>query len=515
MQVFHGKIITCDANNTIAQYLVEKEGRIAFVGDNLPTQYEIIPPIELGDNVVVPAFVDAHNHYSAFSILHMLFPVQDADSNAKIMEQLSVYARDIRESVVVGFGASDFGVEEGHLILKEQLDSICPNKPMCVIEYDTRAAVVNSIFVELLRAKASNLRGFNEATGEMSQEAFQAVMEIVTKGYSTRRVIEDMTHTADFIASRGIGMMESCNGMGFVREYDFDMEKSMAKGMDNGIKMKVAYQTADLSKIQKKELDRVAYYNLDGAFGNLDAALISNYETVDNKGISYLGDEDLLTFCKAANRAGYQIALHAVGDAAFNQAANAIATALEDYPRYDHRHIIVHGSLPTQNGLEICAKYDIMISFVPSLTAYPMNVYSYLEEILGVERASRINPYKSCLDKKVKICFCSAAPASIPDPIEWIHQACNHVNPEESISVYDALRMCTYYGALACFEEKERGSLEIGKTCDLAVLSDDPYEVQTDKLNTINVSALYLRGKIYERSRVGAMTTMLRGMFPQ
>ena len=64
MQVFHGTILTCDEKNTVANYLVEREGRIAYIGETLPTQYEVVPPIELGNNVMIPAFVDTHLHYS-------------------------------------------------------------------------------------------------------------------------------------------------------------------------------------------------------------------------------------------------------------------------------------------------------------------------------------------------------------------------------------------------------------------------------------------------------------------
>ena len=88
MQVFHGTILTCDEKNTVANYLVEREGRIAYIGETLPTQYEVVPPIELGNNVMIPAFVDTHLHYSGFSVLHRMFPISDTDSNANILEQL-------------------------------------------------------------------------------------------------------------------------------------------------------------------------------------------------------------------------------------------------------------------------------------------------------------------------------------------------------------------------------------------------------------------------------------------
>ena len=62
----------------------------------------------------------------------------------------------------------------------------------------------------------------------------------------------------------------------------------------------------------------------------------------------------------------------------------------------------------------------------------------------------------------------SDAPCTDPDPISWIYKACNHSVPEQSLSVYEALRLCTYNGAWTTFDEKERGSLEVGKNADMS-----------------------------------------------
>ncbi|SHJ25074.1 amidohydrolase [Pseudobutyrivibrio xylanivorans] len=515
MQVFHGTILTCDENNTVANYLVEREGRIAYIGTKLPTQYEVVPPIELGNNVLVPAFTDTHMHYSGFSVLHKMFPINDTDSNAKILEQLKEYATRTRENIIVGFGATEFAVSEGHLILKEQMDVACPEKPAFIIKHDAHSGVANSLFLDAIKSKVSNLRGYNEDTGELKQEAFLTACEFITHGMSTKKVIDSMVETSDFLASKGIGLICSASGMGFIRDYDFDMERSVAKGLDNGMQVRVAYQCSNVDKIAKKDMTRVVFGNLDGTFANKDAALNDSYVTINNKGVSYFSDAEVQNFCIHANRSGYQIALHAVGDAAFEQAVNAISMALEDYPRYDHRHIILHGSLPTEKALKICAKYNIMISVQPSLLTHIDGVKEFVDGIISEDRAKGINPLKTITDMGIKVCFNSDAPASDPDPIMWIHDACNNANPEESVSVYEALKMATINGALSCFDEKERGTLEMGKSCDLAVLDKNPYEIPVDELKTINVSELYLKGKPYKRSRTGSMATMLRGMFPQ
>ncbi len=515
MQVFHGTILTCDDNNTIASYLVEREGRIAYIGNTLPTQYEVVPPIELGKNVAIPAFVDTHTHYSGFSVLHKMFPIKDTDSNAKILEQLKNYAESTKENIIVGFGATEFAVSEGYLILKEQLDDACPDKPVFIIKHDAHSGVANTIFIEAVKSKVENLRGFNQDTGEMKQEAFSAACEFITHGLSTKKVIDSMVETSDFLASKGVGLICSASGLGFIRDYDFDMERSVAKGLDNGMQMRVAYQCNNVDKIAKKDISRVVFADLDGTFANQDAALLEDYVTINNKGLAYYDDAEVQNFCINANRTGCQIALHAVGDAAFEQAVNAISMALEDYPRYDHRHIILHGSLPTERALKICKKYNIMISVRPSLLSHIDGIDEFVKNMLSEGRFNRINPLKTMNEMGIKVCFNSDAPASDPNPIMWLHDACNNLNSNESVSVYDALRMATINGAYSLFDEKERGTLEMGKSCDLVILDANPYDVPVEELKDINVAELYLKGKPYEHSRTGSMATMLRGMFPQ
>lgn len=65
------------------------------------------------------------------------------------------------------------------------------------------------------------------------------------------------------------------------------------------------------------------------------------------------------------------------------------------------------------------------------------------------------------------VSFGSDAPCTDPDPIQWINRAVNHSNPDERITVQQALRMATYNGAYTTFDEKERGSLEVGKVADM------------------------------------------------
>ena len=87
----------------------------------------------------------------------------------------------------------------------------------------------------------------------------------------------------------------------------------------------------------------------------------------------------------------------------------------------------------------------------------------------------------------------------------WLYKAVNHSNPDEAVTVQQALRMCTYNGYYVTFDEKERGSLEPGKIADMVILSDDPYTMPADKLSEIKVEKLILGGKDYKPQQGGVV----------
>ena len=133
--------------------------------------------------------------------------------------------------------------------------------------------------------------------------------------------------------------------------------------------------------------------------------------------------------------------------------------------------------------------------------------------LLGTERTSRLNPIKTFADNGIVVSFGSDAPCTDPDPIQWIHRAVNHSNPEERITVQQALRMATYNGAYTTFDEKERGSLEVGKIADMVILSENPYIVESSKLAGIKVEELILSGKPYQSAVTSLGKCIWNGLF--
>ena len=177
MICYKGKVLTVDSNDTVAGYLVEDKGRIVYVGNELPEQYKNVQTVELGKKVLVPAFVDTHQHMASFSTFHAGLNVMDAESNEEIAQMVKEFVQSSgNKKTLIAFGASPYSVKEGRLISREELDKVCPDKEIMVVKYDGHACIINSKLLDKLKGKVSKLRGYHEDTGEMNQEAFLNVL---------------------------------------------------------------------------------------------------------------------------------------------------------------------------------------------------------------------------------------------------------------------------------------------------------------------------------------------------
>jgi predicted amidohydrolase YtcJ len=349
----------------------------------------------------------------------------------------------------------------------------------------------------------------------MNQEAFFAVSDYISSSLSIPELVTNIQHAMDYTASRGIGMVHTVSGVGFTGDLDISLEKWVGRSAQHGFQVRVFPQSMDVSVATKRKLPRIGgcfACALDGCFGSADAALNEPYEGSDDQGVLYYTDEQVIEFCKTANRAGLQIEMHAIGDRAFDQACRALKAALDDFPRKDHRHGIIHACLPTEEGLAICAEYGIQFPVQTSFIDWPQEPDEYLVSLLGAERAAKLNPLRSFVDAGIVLSAGSDAPCTDPDPILWMQRACNHSNPEQSLTPQEALRMCTYNGAWVTFDEDERGSLERGKVADMALLSGNPYEVPVTELGKLKVRGLILGGEHYKPQSQGFLSAVMLGM---
>jgi hypothetical protein len=521
MRVFkNAEFISCESQNRIFKYLVEKDGRILFSGDQLPEEFTPWQSVDLKNQCVVPAFGDTHIHFSSFAYFNSGLDCRDVSDFNQLGKRISgCIAPGKKEKIILAFGCSAHTVKEKKLPDRHDLDRIT-DRPLMIVKYDGHAAVGNSALINKLPAVILTDPGFDQKTGWFYLNAFYLAVNHITSSVSLPALFKNLIAGSDYLARKGIALVHTAEGVGFPLDLDVDFMRFANRGLPQ--MFRVFFQTMDVQKVQRRKLPRIGgcFANaLDGCFGSEDAALIDAYtNNPHNRGTLFYTQKEVNDFVMKANRAGLQIAMHAIGDAAIDQALCAFEAALKDYPRMDHRHIIIHADLMNEAAIERTAKLNLCIALQTPFLYWPQEPVEYLRHILG-KRVDHLIPLKSMLAAGITMAGGSDGPCTLPDPIAGIYAACNHPNASESVSVLDALRMHTSSCARLSFDESTRGTLTHGKSADFVVLDKNPLEMPVDKLNTINVEALYLKGDKYEgqqdRSIAGLLMDSLQNRYWQ
>jgi predicted amidohydrolase YtcJ len=258
----------------------------------------------------------------------------------------------------------------------------------------------------------------------------------------------------------------------------------------------VYYQTTDVDAALALGLPRIGGCILvDGGHEARTAAFLEPYaDNPDNYGILYFSQEALDGFVWRAHSHGLQVAMHAIGDAAIEQALNAYEKALKRLPRADHRHRIEHFEFPTPGQVRRAAALNIALGVQPAFNHYWPHEH-YIGS-LGAERAARADPMRSLMEAGLKLGGGSDAPVTPLDPLLGIYAAVVYSRPEERLSIDQALRLFTRDAAWLSFDEKRKGSLEEGKQADMVVLSQNPLELPPSGLRDIQVVMTIHRGQI-------------------
>ena len=514
MKIYDGAIISCDRESHVYRYLVEDKGRILHLANELPAVYQGAPRELLGERALLPSFGDTHLHFASYSLFNAGLDVRRARNLPEMCGQIRKYAAENSDRIIMGFGASTHAVKEKRLVSRGELDQASPDRAIFIVKYDGHACILNSKMIAMLPDKVKSLRGWHEETGEMNQEAFFATTDFITKKVSLPRTLRNMLRAVDDMAEKGIGMMHTASGVGFPLDLDVTLETILGKGLGSGFQTRLFFQTMDLDKIRKRKLPRVGgcfATALDGCFGSEDAALREPYANhPENHGILFHSDAEVIQFAKRANREGLQIEMHAIGDAAFDQAVMAIEAALKDFPRQDHRHGIIHACFPTPEGLQKCADLGIHIPLQPAFLMWDLEPLSFLETLLG-DRTGMISPLRKMTDMGILLSGGSDAPCTLPDPIAGIHAACNHYVSGQSLTIPEALRLFTYNAAWTTFDEKERGSLEAGKMADMVILNRNPLAMKPNELLDLKVETLLLNGEPYKKGQ-GMLSLLAKGL---
>jgi hypothetical protein len=241
----------------------------------------------------------------------------------------------------------------------------------------------------------------------------------------------------------------------------------------------------------------------DSGFGNetlhFGQIKISIY---DSSGDFKLPREDVKRVIKAVHRSGRRLYIHVGRGESYDLATEGLEEAYAEFPREDVRHVITHARFPTDKNLEVLERYGVMVE--PQTGRIWGMSDDYEEQNADPDRpAYGPTPLRTYLDHGVRVMTGSDSgrvPTGVPlftifEAVNRVRRSGKVINPEERITVEEAIRAVTITPAYSTFEEDLKGSIEPGKLADLVVLGRDILTVPPLEIKDIPVLRTMMGGK--------------------
>ncbi|HSR34881.1 MAG TPA: amidohydrolase [Anaerolineae bacterium] len=496
-------IITMNPSQPRVQALAVRDGRIAAVGawEEVAPYAEGLLALDLDGKTVLPGFIDTHTHFlwTALSLAALdTSPAWDHDALQAIIRQ-AITAVSPGE-LVFGMGFSEYALDtEKFTPILDALDAVAPDNPVFLVGITGHVAAANSRALELLvlpddtPGVKRDSRG--HPTGLLADQANNLAWEQFSASFgATEKAAGLVSLAVDKALSVGLTTVHALEGS--LGGEDRSVADLLAAIPGLPLRFVLYYQTMDVDRVVALGLPRIGgCILLDGDFDPRTAALSEPYVDDPNcNGTLYHTQEEIDAFVLAAHRAGLQVAMHAVGDAAVEQALNAYEAALAVHPRHDHRHRIEHCEVIREEQIQRAQRLGVALAIQPPFNYYWPHTGYYSS--LGEERAWRVDPVRTLVRPGLLVAGGSDSTVTPLGPLLGVYAAVNHSNPSERIGVQEAMELYTSNAARIAFEEHDKGSLEVGKLGDLVVLAEDPFRVIPDLIKDIDIEMTIIGGVI-------------------
>jgi len=479
---------------------------------------------ELGRQALLPGFIDAHGHVTFLGATTAWAnlappPVGDVTDFESLAGTLRTYidANQIPPgSWVIGFGYDDSLIDERDHPDRRVLDAVSTEHPIAILHISGHLMAANSLGLEQAGIDAESadpsgghIRRYpdsNEPTGVLEETATYPLRAELMQPRGNP--LEDLTRGLAAYASHGVTTVQE----GLAQPTGVQLLRAAAEAgiLDLDVVVYPGIRSDDLTVVDGMPFGR--YQNrlkfggvkitLDGSPQGKTAYLSQPYhvpppgQTAEYRGYPTFEDEQVNAMFAAYLNARIPILAHANGDAAAEQMINAVAAAS---PRSDHRTVMIHAQTVREDQLDRMQTLGIVPSFFSAHVFFWGDWHR--DSVLGPERASRISPTRSALDRQMPFTLHNDAPVVPPDIIRLVWATTNRktrsdqvLGADQRLSTFDALAAVTRTAAYQYFEEADKGTLEAGKLADLVLLSANPLDMDPADLLELKVVETWSRG---------------------
>lgn len=531
IQIFiNGKIFTSDGRRPWADAMIAEDGKIVWIGSGKELPDRKGQVTDLKGRRVIPGFVDAHMH-----------PVMLADFQKKIavmppgirsLKDLEEAVRDCRGKQGPGQWIRGWGYDEQALAEKRSpnrwdLDRGCSDAPVSIMRTCAHICCVNSMALKLAGIDRNTpdppggkieRDAFGEPTGVLKENA-RNLLAPYLPAEPREKQVENLLELGELLASQGVTAV--CDMGNLDSSDNFPIYEEAAR---RGFRQRVGvYYMWDFfgdhpeefhlleSRGDRRKQIFAAGLKLigDGSVSGRTAWMAEPYEgSKDDFGLPVCSEELLESAIRFCREQGCQLSMHAMGTRAIDRmvrrAAGEASWTEEVIPYVRVEHV----TLPSEESMRLAAEHGI--AFVTQPIFPYAETASYLAN-LGPERLKQCYPVKTILDRGVTLGFSTDAPATfwaVPsDPFPGLKLAVTRRAAEgtdcgaaQAVTAETAIQLYTREAARAA-GMKGSGMLAAGYRADFAVLSEDIFEADPERIDQIRVMETYIGGECVYRGQ--------------
>lgn len=512
--VRNAKVYKVDNNFSTAESFAIKDGKFIAIGTNseIEKKYEADSVIDAQGKTIVPGLIDAHCHFFSYAMNLQNADLTGTNSVEEIIKTLKEHHKKFPDLWIVGRGWDQNKWKNKNFPAKQVLDSVFPDVPVVLTRVDGHAVWVNSETMK--RLKINKNSKFPEGEAIYENKELTGIFRENTAGMikssvpppSKKQMIKLLVQAQNNCFAVGLTSVSDAG----VSKMEIDLIDSLQKAKTFSLGYYAMLQPTEenmktyvekgIYKTDKLNVRSIKLY-VDGALGSRGALLKKPYSDEQTaRGILVTKIEELKKYCNLANKYGYQVNTHAIGDSGVSVMLNVYGEILKG--TNDKRWRIEHSQIVDDVDLPLFKKYSV----VPSVQAtHATSDMYWAKDRLGNERVKFAYRFKDLMLQNGWIPNGTDAPVEKINPMFTFYAAVARKDQkgfpeggfqkENAITREDALKSMTIWAAKSFFEENENGSIEAGKVANFVILDNDLMTSDENKLFEIKPLKTFVDGK--------------------
>jgi len=518
--VKNAHVYTVNNNFDTVSAFVVKGGKIIAVGkaDSLENIYEAKQVVDAAGKAVYPGFIDAHAHFFSYGLSLQTVNLVNTSSWNEIVDSVVAFSRTNPDGWLIGRGWDQNKWPVKQFPDKSKLDSLFPDRPVMLTRIDGHAAIANQAALNIAGIKpGQTLTG---GTIETVKGKLTGLLVDNATGLVSHKM---PTPSEEQLQNAFINAQANCFAVGLTTVDDCGLDYQLVpliKQLQNEAKLKMRMyvmlsdKPENYTYLFKRGIIKTPRLNVrafkvyaDGALGSRGACLLQDYSDQPKwKGFLLSDPKHFAEVAKKIYDKGFQMCTHAIGDSANRMILHVYANVLKG--KNDKRWRIEHAQTIAPNDFKLFGDNSVIPSVQPTHATSDMN---WAVKRLGLTRIRSAYAYKQLLAQNGWLPLGTDFPVENINPMYTFYAAvarqdlkglpATGFQMENALDRKQALMGMTIWAAKANFEEKEKGSIEVGKFADFVILDQDIMTAKNADLPKVKVLKTYVNGeKVYEKN---------------